>query len=104
MSRGVGVTVGAALVGAALVGAAVVGAAVVGAAVVGAAVGTVVAGATVNELDGNAEGDAGAPALWASGRVSRMRRPKAISAISAAPRNAASRTLDPVALGLPGKA
>ena len=102
MSRGVGVAVGAAVVGAA-----VVGAAVVGAAVVGAAVGAIVAGATVNEIDGSAEtvtlGEGDDPALCASGRVSRMRRPKAISAITAAPRNAAAETLDPVALGLPAK-
>jgi len=89
------------------VGAAVVGAAVVGAAVVGAAVGAVVAGATVNEIDGSAEieaaGDGDEPAVSATGRVSRISRPNAINAIRPAARNAASWTLDPVALGLPAK-
>ncbi len=90
--------------GAAVVGAPVVGAAIVGAGVVGAAV---VAGAMVIEIDGSGVretvGDGDDSADEPAGRVSRIKRPKAINAITAAPRNAASWTLDPVALGLPAK-
>ena len=90
-----------------MVGAALVG---TGAAVVETP-GAVVAGATVIAIDGagvgvtlgSALGVGEAPTVGAPGRMSRMSRPNAISAISAAVRNAASWTLDAVALLLPPK-
>lgn len=79
-------------------GAAVVGAG--GAVVADGAGATLIAGSGEKERLGIALADGDGPAVPTPGRMT-IRRPKAMSAMRAAARNAASWTLDPVTLGLP---
>jgi hypothetical protein len=83
------------------VGAGAVGTGAVGTGAVGTGGATVGAGAS--DCAGSALGVGDGPALGPAGRVSRINRPKATSATTAAPRKTASRALDPVALWLPAK-